>query len=273
MFYKSESELSEGPVWHKARESFFWVDILGKKFFECRWSDKKITAHDLSRRVSLVLETDDINKVILAVQGGLMYFNLSTGESELFQEIESNISNNRTNDGGYDPSGRIWIGTMSMPTRKNAGALYCYNEKKLLEKKIDGVTVPNGIVWSRDTKTMYHVDSDERIVNEYEFDNRTGDIKFKRVAIRVPEEIGSPDGMCIDDDGMLWIAHWGGFGVYQWNPVTGKILDKIEIPVPKVSSCAFGGQDMKTLLITTAREHMSEDDLRKYPDSGSIFIA
>jgi sugar lactone lactonase YvrE len=91
--------------------------------------------------------------------------------------------------------------------------------------------------------------------------------------VNIPPETGSPDGMCIDEEGMLWIAQWNGFGVYRWNPITGKLLDKIEVPVPQVSSCAFGGNDFDELFITTAREHFTEEQKAQYPESGSVYIA
>ena len=259
-------------MWHKARQSFFWVDIEGKIIYECRWSDKKVTTKMLPRRVSLVLETEDINIVLLGVQGGLMYFNLERDESKWLVEIDKEIKDNRTNDGGYDPQGRVWVGTMNVNCDKYAGALYCLDERGRLVKKVERMSIPNGIVWTRDAKTMYHVESEDRVVNAYDFDAETGEITFNRIAINVPDGLGSPDGMCMDHEGMLWVAHWGGFGVYRWDPVSGKMLDKIEVGVPNVSACAFGGPGNDIMLITTARQGMPQADLLKYPGSGDVFM-
>jgi sugar lactone lactonase YvrE len=110
-------------------------------------------------------------------------------------------------------------------------------------------------------------------VNAYQLNSKTGEIIFERVAITIPRDGGFPDGMCIDEEGMLWIAHWDGFGVCRWNPATGKCLNKIDVPVPQVSSCAFGGSGYKQLFITTARENFSEEMIAKYPDSGSVYVA
>ena len=99
----------------------------------------------------------------------------------------------------------------------------------------------------------------------------SGEIVLDKAVIHIPEEMGSPDGMAVDAEGMLWIAHYGGFGVYRWNPESGKLLDKIDVPVPNVTSCAFAGEEMDWLIITTARENLSDEDLRKYPGSGGIF--
>jgi len=257
-------------MWHKGRQSFFWVDIEGKIIYECRWSNRKVTTKTLDRRVSLVLETDDADRVVLGVQGGLMYYDLETNETEWLCEIDREIKDNRTNDGGYDPKGRIWVGTMNVNCDKHKGALYCFDDGRLI-KKVDKMTIPNGIAWTRDRKTMYHVESGDRVVNEYDFDIETGAISFNKVAIHVPDDLGSPDGMCMDNEGMLWIAQWGGFGVCRWDPQTGALLDKIEVPAPNVSACAFG-PNKNLMLITTAIQGLSPDELRKYPGSGDTFI-
>jgi len=272
VFYKCDCYLGEGVMWHKGRQSFFWVDIEEKTIYECQWSDKKVVTKKLPLRVSLVLETDNMNKLLLGVQGGLMYYDLETEELEWLCEIDKDIKDNRTNDGGYDPKGRIWVGTMNVNCEKGKGALYCVDENRKLRKKVDRMSIPNGIVWTHDAKKMYHVESTDRVVNEYDYDVETGEIVFNKVAISVPDDLGSPDGMCMDDDGMLWIAHWPGFGVYRWDPVSGQLLDKIEVPVPNVSSCAFGGNNKNVMLITTARQGLSTDELRMYPDSGSVFM-
>jgi sugar lactone lactonase YvrE len=120
---------------------------------------------------------------------------------------------------------------------------------------------------------MYHIDSPTRKVQSYSFDHKTGTIVFEKTAITIPQEAGTPDGMCIDEEGMLWIAQWNGFGVYRWDPVNGKLLEKIDVPVPQVSNCAFGGPGYDQLFITTAREGFSPELIAKYPDSGSIYIA
>jgi sugar lactone lactonase YvrE len=118
---------------------------------------------------------------------------------------------------------------------------------------------------------MYYIDSVTKTVQCFLFDIHTGELQFEKIAIHIPD--GFPDGMCMDEEGMLWIAQWDAFGVYRWNPETGELLDKIDLPVPQVSSCVFGGENMDQLFITTAREKMDEEMLAKYPLSGSVFIA
>jgi sugar lactone lactonase YvrE len=110
-------------------------------------------------------------------------------------------------------------------------------------------------------------------VEEYLFDEASGDIRFERDAIRIPGDMGTPDGMAMDDEGMLWVAHSGGFGVFRWNPSNGLLLDSVQLPVPNITSCAFVGEELDQLLITTARENLTEKQLALYPESGGLFIA
>jgi sugar lactone lactonase YvrE len=119
---------------------------------------------------------------------------------------------------------------------------------------------------------MFYIDSPTQVVQSFLFEEEKGNIVFEKNIIEIPADMGTPDGMSIDEEGMLWIAHWGGFGVYRWNPSNGELLLKIDLPVPQVSSCAFVGDELDHLLITTARENMSPEDVEKYPESGDVFI-
>ncbi|MGC4035795.1 MAG: SMP-30/gluconolactonase/LRE family protein [Chitinophagaceae bacterium] len=271
LLYKSNNILAEGPYWHQSRRSFFWVDIDGKKFHEYKWENGEVAEWLMDFRVSLVAETEHNDKILLAVQGGLIAFDLSTGEFEWLVDIEKHKPMNRTNDGGCDPMGRLLIGTMHREFETGAGALYSIEHDLSLKKRLDNVSISNGIVWSEDGSKVYYIDSPTKTVQSFFYDIKTGDLQFEKVAIRITE--GSPDGMCMDTEGMLWIAQWDAFGVYRYNPETGEQLGKIELPVPQVSSCAFGGDNLDYLFITTARENMPADVLEKYPLSGNVFIA
>jgi sugar lactone lactonase YvrE len=118
---------------------------------------------------------------------------------------------------------------------------------------------------------MYFIDTPTSSVQAFEYDDTTGGISNREVVIKIPPEEGYPDGMSIDANDNLWIALWGGKAVAQCDPETGKILQKVYVPAPNVSSCAFGGKDLKTLYITTAREGLSKEQLKKYPLSGGLF--
>ena len=272
LLYKSDCILGEGAFWHEARQSFFWVDIDGKGLFEYVVKNKKVNTWRFQQRPSF-LALDKQGEFIMAFQGGIGRFDLQTENLEWLVDIEKDSPENRTNDGGIDSEGRLWIGTMHTQFKKSAGSLYCIDKDFRITRKVEALTIPNGLVWSLDNSRMYHVDSPTRKVQSYLFDHRTGNIIFEKTAVIIPEEAGTPDGMCIDEEGMLWIAQWNGFGVYRWNPENGMLLDKIEVPVPQVSSCAFGGINYDELFITTARENFTQELLEKYPDSGCIYTA
>lgn len=272
LLHKLTSILGEGAFWHPVRKSFFWVDIEGKTLYE-HTAQGKLSSWGSPYRISMIAQAMHEDQLVLAMQGRVMKFDLKSGALSLLVKLEADKPDNRTNDGGVDEMGRLWVGTMSLHFHEGNGSLYCIDQSLSVSKKIQGLTVPNGLAWSVDGRRMYQVDSSSRKVACYAFAPATGSISFKKNIFQVPRNMGSPDGMCIDEEGMLWIAHWNGFSVCRWNPDTGAVLDKIEVPVPQVSSCAFGGENMDQLLITTGRQDMSAADAEKYPDSGSVYLA
>ena len=161
---------------------------------------------------------------------------------------------------------------MHLTNIKGNGALYFIDKYLRVKKKINNTSVSNGIVWSLNNSRLYYIDSPTQVVQSLIFEEKTGEIVFEKNVIQIPNEMGSPDGMAIDEEGMLWIAHWGGFGVYRWNPHNGELIEKVEVSVPQVSSCSFVGENLDHLLITTARENMKEDEIIKYPQSGDTFF-
>lgn len=160
---------------------------------------------------------------------------------------------------------------MSTKDEKNAGALYRLDTDSTIHKMIENVSISNGIVWSLDSTKMYYIDTPSQKVVVYDYSNTSGEIKNKHTVIEIPENMGSPDGMTIDSEGNLWIALWGGSAVGCWNPVSGELLQTVDVPAKNVTSCAFGDEDLQTLYITTARISSSKEDLDKYPFSGGVF--
>ncbi|MBS1597876.1 MAG: SMP-30/gluconolactonase/LRE family protein [Bacteroidetes bacterium] len=271
-FCASQCQLAEGPMWHKQRKTYLWVDIDGYGFYECASPGVKPVFFNTPDKVSLIVEYDyDI--VLLAIKGGLIKYDLRSGKYDWLVDLDKQIINNRCNDGACDSKGRLWIGTMDMKFKPGAGTLYCIDEHLLSKKMLPNTTISNGLVWSLDNKKLYYIDTPTQKVQSFIFDELSGNIHFEKDVIHIPKEKGSPDGMAIDEEGMLWIAQWGGFGVYRWNPITGEQIGFIQLPVPNVSSCAFVGKSLDQLLITTARQDLSPDDLKKYPQSGDVFIA
>ena len=239
------------------------------------------------RMVSTVVPETD-STVIVAVQNRVERIDLNSDTREVLARIDDRNGSVRTNDGKCDPAGRLWLGTMAFAGTPGAGTLYCLDPTGIPagtpngilrtsaplipSVKLGNVTISNGIVWSADRRTMYYVDTPTRRVSRYRYDDSTGAIAYEGIAVQIPEEMGFPDGMTIDGCGNLWIALWGGYGVGCWNPHSGELLHRIFVPCPNAASCAFGGENLDTLYITTAGGTPDSRLRQDYPLSGSLFV-
>lgn len=269
--FPSQCFLGEGPIWIAKHQSFFWVDIENGTLFQMTFPSQKVKTFKFPGRLAVALEGKG-NDLILGLDRSLIRFDLETGKHEELLELEQEFPLHRFNDGKVDPKGRIWIGTLSTLFTEGAGSLYCISEELAVEKKLEKLTISNGMAWTKDQSSFYFIDTPTQQVQEFDFDAETGAITFNRIAIQVPKELGNPDGMSIDQEGMLWIAHYGGSGVYRWNPKSGELMDQIKLPVPHVTSCTFGGPHLDQLLITTAQENLNPEQLVQYPESGNVFL-
>ncbi len=265
-----KATLGEGSIWHPTEGVLYWIDITGCKLYRYNVKSGENTSFDTGSMIGTVVPSTGNYSVIIATEAGLQGVT-SEGKTELLTSYPSNEpEHNRFNDGKCDPAGRFWVGTMSKKETKGVGNLYCFDGKEL-SLKVSGVSISNGIVWTADAKTMYYIDTPEMVVFAFDFDNSTGEISNRRIVIEIPEGAGYPDGMTIDSEGMLWIAMWNGAAVIRFDPSTGKMIEKIEVPALNVTSCAFGGNNLDTLFITTAKEGVTEEQLKQYPLSGSLF--
>ena len=269
--YSSQCILGEGPYWHAEKKSFFWVDIENGMLFQHILHSKKTNTWKFEHRLSVVIEGQG-DKLILALDQKIARFDLATAELEWLVEVDKNQAAYRFNDGKCDANGCLWIGTLTLNFIPGSGSLYKIDQNLKAEKQLEQLTISNGMIWTEDNQTMYFIDSPTQEVRAYHFDLEKGILGFDRVAIEIPKALGTPDGMTIDQEDNLWIAHYGGSGVFCWNPRTGKLLDKIELPVPHITSCVFGGENLDYLLITTASENLNETQLTAYPESGDVFI-
>jgi sugar lactone lactonase YvrE len=210
---------------------------------------------------------------VVALKNSLALLDLKTGELETVATVENANGNMRFNDGKCDPAGRFWAGTMTdhVKDKQPVGKLYCLDTDRTLRTMETGITISNGLTWNPDATVMYYIDTPTQQVVAYDYDVDSGTISGKRVVIDIPKDIGFPDGMTIDQEGMLWIAIWGGRKVTRWNPQTGKLLASYDTPVKNTSSCCFGGENLQDLYITTARAGNSDDELATQPQAGGLF--
>jgi sugar lactone lactonase YvrE len=270
LFYTAELILGEGALWHEDLGVWLYVDIEGKKLCSIDPSGKTHRERLLDKRVTTVVPAAN-GRLVVALESSLEALDFESGIREKLVDIEAEEERNRCNDGKCDAAGRFWIGTMNMDGEPCRGALYCYG--KTLEKKISGVGISNGICWSADHRRMYYIDSLACHIRVYDFDLATGDLSNEQILVEIQGSGFLPDGMTIDDEGNLWVAIWGAGAVHHYDAHTGAMLGKITVDAPYVTSCAFGGEDLRHLLITTASMGMTPAERERYPRSGSLFIA
>ena len=263
--------MGEGPVWDSRNKTICWIDILNGEIHEYNPSDnlqKTLTIHQMIGCIALCRN----GNFIAAVKNGFGFIERNSGTVSMIANPEPALPGNRFNDGKCDPKGRFWAGTMSHTDEPEKGSFYLLDLDLSVTKKMERVSISNGLAWSLDQKTFYYIDTPTFTVAAFDFDITDGLISKKRTAIRIPQQDGSPDGMTIDSQGMLWIAHWDGWQITRWNPQTGVKLLSIPLPVARVTSCCFGGDNFQDLYITSARTGLNEDQLKNQPLAGSLFV-
>ena len=271
--------LGEGPVWDDRKNLLYWIDSIDNKvgLFDPRTGANKM--YEVGQNIGTLILTERDDEVIVGLVDGLYSLNIATGKLAFKVNPEAGIKGNRLNDGKADMKGRIWIGSMCVADNGVEGFDTSFKcnlhrvDADFSSRVMDHeVRLSNGLAWTRDGRTLYYIDSPTRAVFKYDFDPEKGTLANKSVCVTIPKDMGVGDGMDIDVDGNLWIAHWTGWCVGKWDPRTSKLLGRIDIPVARVASCAFGGEKYDKLYIVTASIN-SEKDARPQPQAGNIFVA
>jgi sugar lactone lactonase YvrE len=206
------------------------------------------------------------------MERGFAFMDSDTGATTPIYDPEADMPGNRFNDGKCDARGRLWAGTMADSEKGRTGSLYLFDPDLSCIRCLNGVGISNGIAWSSDNRVMYYIDSPLSRVDAFDFDLETGSLSGRRVAFDVPRSMGFPDGMTIDEEGMLWVALWEGWGLGRWDPRSGKLIEKVDVPVARTSSCVFGGSNQDKLYITTAKVDLGPDGQKEQPHAGGLFV-
>lgn len=262
--------VGEGALWDEKAQVLYWIDILSNALYIYNPASGENRHYDVGQHVGTVVLREG-GGVMLSLADGFAAYDLATGVLTSWGDPESHLPGNRFNDGKCDPAGRFWAGTMAYENHSTQGSLYRLDPDASIHKMLGGIGISNGIVWTGDKRTMYYIDSIAGTVRAFDYDNASGEISGERVVVSVPEGMGVPDGMAIDEAGMLWVAHYGGGCVCCWNPHTGQIIDRIDMPAKQITSCAFGGPDLRTLYITSAAQQLDAAALAQQPLAGSLF--
>jgi len=261
------NRLGEGPLWHPAEETLYWVDIEGETIYRISTETGEPEGFPAGQPVGC-LAFRESGGLALGTRDGLGYGNLPEITPEIIHTPEPGRANSRFNDGKVDRKGRFWAGTLG---EDDQSKLYRWDPDGSLQAMQTGVQISNGIGWSPDDSLMYYTDSPKGLIYLYDFDLESGVIDNRREFASVQPEDGVPDGLTVDSDGFVWSAHWDGWRITRYDP-EGKIERVIYLPVQRPTSCTFGGTELDQLFITSARTGLSEADLRDQPLAGDLFL-
>jgi sugar lactone lactonase YvrE len=266
--WEVQAVLGEGPVWEDRSQCLRFVDIEGARLLSYR-NDGSTAIQPFDGGLSAVFVTPT-GRLLCATTRGLVSFDPTDAQCRFLRRIEHGRSGNRTNDGKCDPSGRVWIGTMDATERAFTGALYRIDRHGHCTRVLDEIGVSNGLDWSPDGTVFYYTDSKRGLIWRFPFDMTSGALGSRSVFAQVPRNQGVPDGLTVDADGFIWSAHWDGWRVTRYDP-DGAVERVIGLPVPRVTSLCFGGPQLDTLYITSARIGLTGEQLRAAPLSGGLF--
>lgn len=261
--------LGEGPVWVEREAALYWLDIKGLKVFRFD-GNGDVRAWPTPFRIGSIAPRAD-GGFIAGTERGIALVDLHRGEFEIVAEPETDYPDNRFNDGKVDRSGRFWAGSMDDTEKSAAGTLYRIDRDLGVSPIDGGYRVTNGPAFSPSGEIMYHNDSARRVTYAFDLDPE-GSASNRREFIHHGAGEGYPDGMTVDSEGCLWIAFWDGWCVRRFSP-EGECLATIEMPVSRPTSCAFGGINLDTLFITSARIGLDEGQLSREPQAGGLFVA
>ena len=263
--------VGESPVWRPEEQNLYWIDIQRRQIHRFHPDTGSNQTFDLPEIVTCIAPRA-AGGLVLTLRKDFATFEPATLKLERIGEVERDRPNNRFNDGKCDPQGRFWAGTMdAVRWSAPAGNLYRLDADKTIACMQPNVICSNGSGWSPNGRKMYYTESFRYAIFVYDFDLDTGTLSNRLPFATLDSNSGGfPDGMTVDADGFVWSNMVGLGQIRRYDP-EGKLERIVQLPVPRATDCTFGGPDLKTLYVTTARETMTADQLAAAPLSGSLF--
>ncbi|WP_458078407.1 SMP-30/gluconolactonase/LRE family protein [Streptomyces sp. EMB26] len=259
---RAEAELGEGATWDPATGRLLWIDIL----------NSRVHTYDPATGRRTVRRTGQHVGAVKPRAGGGLVLNLRDGvglldPDDTFRWLHREpVAGRRGNDAAVAPDGSLLAGTMRYDEAPGGGTLSRVTGDGTATVLLDDVTVSNGTGWSPDGRLMYYIDTPTRRVDVFDFGG-DGTITGRRPLAEIEEGAGFPDGLTVDADGCVWVALWDGGAVRRYTP-SGELDRVIELPVPRVTCCAFGGPGLTDLYVTTARVGLTAP----HPLAGSLLV-
>ena len=263
--------LGESLVWDAAGDRLLWADITGRRIHVYTLASAKHEGWNFPSEVGAFGLCPD-GRLVVGLRDGVSLFDPASGVLEPLVAIEADMLHTRLNDGKVGPDGAFWIGSMDdRSERKPIAALYRITADGACERKIDGLMVSNGLAWNAQGSLMFHSDSAANRIDVWEFDAANGTIAVRRVYAEPTPEQGRPDGAACDIEGGYWSAGVSAGRLNRFSP-TGEVIESISLPVPAPTMCCFGGEDMRTLFVSSLRDGRAPELIERYPLSGSILM-
>ena len=269
----SQDELGEGISWRVSDQSLWWTDILGSCLQTMNWETRKVTTFDVPERLGCFgFVRNSASQLICGFESGFALFSPYSGKVDWISRPLLNVPGVRMNDGRVDRQGRFWSGSMvedqELAPSHNAGALFRLDEQLQVECAMEGLTISNGLGWSPSGSVMYFADSSQHEIRRCDFDNEAGEIGTVVTHARLSEK-EFPDGATVDRAGNLWSAVWGG-GRIDCFDTTGSRIRSIRVPTSQPTCICFGGPDLTTMFVSTARCGLEEEQLVTEPLAGCV---
>jgi sugar lactone lactonase YvrE len=265
----ANASLGECPVWSIDEQVLYWVDINAPSLNRFDPESRVNRAWPMPSSIgSFALRAQ--GGFVAALRDGIWLIDRAGNLRDRMAEAPYDPAHHRFNDGRADRAGRFWVGSMNERRDAASGALYCLDAYFALTQVLDDITISNGLAWSPDGRTLYHADTPARTINAYAFDAGTGGISGKREFAHFDGETERPDGAAVDRDGCYWSAFYRGGRIVRLSP-RGERLAEYALPAMCPTMCAFGGPDLRTLYVTTARQRREPDELARLPQSGGLF--
>jgi D-xylonolactonase len=264
-------QLGEGLLWSARENAVYWVDILWQTLHRLSLDDEGVTSWPMPEKIGWVVERRDRPGFIAGLQSGFCELTLNPVVCGRRVNPEPHYPHNRMNDATVDHRGRIWAGTMDCDAHLETGSLYCLEPDFKVTRRDTGYIVTNGPAFTPTHDFVYHNDTPRGIVYRFAV-TPEGELHDKREFLKFPPEWGFPDGMTVDAEGCLWIAHWGGSRVSRFDP-DGDLERLIRLPASQITNCVFAGSDLDRLFVTSAavgRETQSSAGALFEVDAGGV---
>ncbi len=264
-----KNQLGECVIWNAERQKLYWTDIYGRRLYSCDEAGSDLEVRELPDLLgSFALDPD--GNLLAAFSKGLFRYQLDTGRLDRLTHFEPEVERTRLNDGRCDRAGRFVVGGCHQGFYDPVSSVISYTGGGEARTLLRNVALTNGIAFSVDGRRMYFSDSETRVYHWYDYDPATGNLGARHVLSRIPEDAGFADGSAVDECDGLWNARYYGGLIQQYAP-DGSEAMRIVMPTDCPSCVCFGGKNLDTLFITTARKDLSAEKLRAQPGAGGLF--